>query len=208
VNNLVVKELGVKVDRNDKVTVEGKTITSEAKVYVLLNKPRGFITTLSDPQGRRTVMDLLATVGEERIYPVGRLDRDTSGLLLFTNDGELAERLSHPRNEVKKIYHVEIDRDLTQADYDKIIQNKIVLEDGQVIIDGFNLLDETRNKMGIQIHEGRNRLVRRVFEHLGYEVVKLDRTVYADLDKKDLPRGKWRFLKDKEVLRLKHFNIR
>ena len=207
VNNLTVRELGIKVSNTDKVEVDGKVISAEEKVYVLLNKPRGFITTLHDPEGRRTVMELVASAGDERIYPVGRLDRETAGLLLFTNDGELADRLNHPRNEVKKIYHVELDKNLTLADQQTIENNEIELEDGKVHIDGFNLLDETRNKLGIQIHEGRNRLVRRIFEHLGYEVTKLDRTAYADLDKKDLPRGRWRYLKDKEVLRLKHFNI-
>lgn len=203
VNGKVVSELGMKVGREDKVAYKGKLLSPEKPVYVLLNKPKGFITTTDDPQNRRTVMDLVKTVGEERIYPVGRLDRNTTGLLVMTNDGDLAEKLAHPSNNVKKIYKVDIDKRITKEDFKKI-ESGLTLEDGEVQVDKVAILTNDSKSLGMEIHIGRNRIVRRIFEHLGYEVVKLDRVMYASLDKMNLPRGKWRFLTDKEVVKLKH----
>jgi 23S rRNA pseudouridine2605 synthase len=204
VNGEVVTELGFKVGSSDEVKYKGKVLVAEKLVYVLLNKPKGFITTTDDPQERRTVMELVKTSGEERIYPVGRLDRATTGLLLFTNDGELAVSLAHPSNNIKKIYKVDLDKPLSKADFEKIVDG-LQLEDGLAMVDKLSYLDDKKS-LGIEIHIGKNRIVRRIFEHLGYEVVKLDRVVYAGLDKSNLPRGKWRFLTDKEVIRLKHMN--
>ncbi|WKV13121.1 pseudouridine synthase [Marivirga harenae] len=203
VNNKLVKELGFKVKPTDDVAFEGKPIKREKLVYVLLNKPKGFITTMDDPKGRKTVMDLISAAGDERIYPVGRLDRNTTGLLLFTNDGELVKKLTHPKHKVKKIYQVELDKPITEVDFLKI-QEGITLEDGEVKVDNLALLTPDAQSLGMEIRMGRNRIVRRTFEHLGYEVVKLDRTTFAGLTKKDLARGKWRFLKEKEVINLKH----
>lgn len=203
VNNKVVTELGFKVKPMDDVAFEGKPIRREKLVYVLLNKPKGFITTMDDPKGRKTVMDLISAAGDERIYPVGRLDRNTTGLLLFTNDGELAKKLTHPKHKVKKIYQVELDKPITEEDFLKIEQG-VSLEDGEVKVDNVAILTPDARTIGIEIKMGRNRIVRRTFEHLGYEVVKLDRTTFAGLTKKDLARGKWRFLKEKEVINLKH----
>lgn len=204
VNGEVVTELGYKVNASDEVKYKGKALIAEKSVYVLLNKPKGFITTTDDPQERRTVMELVKTAGPERIYPVGRLDRATTGLLLFTNDGELAVSLAHPSNNIKKIYKVDLDKPLTKADFEKIVDG-LELEDGKAMVDKLSYLDEKKS-LGIEIHIGKNRIVRRIFEHLGYEVLKLDRVVYAGLDKANLPRGKWRFLSEKEVIRLKHMN--
>jgi len=173
-------------------------------VYVLLNKPKGFITTTSDPKDRKTVMSLVASACKERLYPVGRLDRNTTGLLLLTNDGALAEKLTHPSYNTKKIYKVELDKPLSKNDFQKI-QDGVYLEEGRAIVDDLAYVDESRTSVGIELHIGWNRIVRRIFESLGYEVVKLDRVVFAGLDKKDLPRGEWRFLKPEEVVRLKHF---
>lgn len=173
-------------------------------VYVLLNKPKDFITTTDDPEGRKTVMDLVANASKERIFPVGRLDRNTTGLLLFTNDGELAQKLTHPSHNNSKIYQVELDKPITQEDFAKV-QAGVELEDGKAEVDDLALVDDTGKFLGIQIHIGKNRVVRRIFEHLGYEVISLDRVQYAGLTKKDLPRGKWRFLNEKEVIRLKYF---
>lgn len=203
VNNKVVTELGFKVKPMDQVAFEGKPIKREKLVYVLLNKPKGFITTMDDPKGRKTVMDLISAAGDERIYPVGRLDRNTTGLLLFTNDGELAKKLTHPSHKIKKIYQVELDKPITEEDFLKI-QEGITLEDGEVKVDNLAILTSDAKSLGMEIRMGRNRIVRRTFEHLGYEVVKLDRTTFAGLTKKDLARGKWRFLKEKEVINLKH----
>jgi len=203
VNGKVVTELGFKVKPSDEVAFEGKLIKREKLVYVLLNKPKGFITTMDDPKGRKTVMDLVAAAGQERIYPVGRLDRNTTGLLLFTNDGELAKKLTHPKHKAAKIYQVELDKPITEEDFLKI-EEGISLEDGEVKVDKIAILSPDAKKLGLEIRIGRNRIVRRTFEHLGYEVVKLDRTTFAGLTKKDLPRGKWRFLKQKEVINLKH----
>lgn len=203
VNGQVITELGMKVGRDDKVLYKGKPLSPEKLVYVLLNKPKGFITTTDDPQNRRTVMDLVKTVGEERIYPVGRLDRNTTGLLVMTNDGDLAEKLAHPSNNIKKIYKVEIDKRITKEDFKKI-EEGITLEDGLANVDKVAILTNDGKSLGMEIHIGRNRIVRRIFEHLGYEVVKLDRVMYASLDKMNLQRGKWRLLTEKEVLKLKH----
>jgi len=203
VNNKVMTELGFKVKPMDDVVFEGKPIKREKLVYVLLNKPKGFITTMDDPKGRKTVMDLVSAAGNERIYPVGRLDRNTTGLLLFTNDGELAKKLTHPKHKVKKIYQVELDKPIKEEDFLKI-EEGITLEDGEVKVDNVAILTPDAKSIGMEIRMGRNRIVRRTFEHLGYEVVKLDRTTFAGLTKKDLARGKWRFLKEKEVINLKH----
>jgi len=190
----------------DKVTFKGKPVQPEAKkVYILMNKPKNVITTTNDEKGRKTVMDIVGPKVNERIYPVGRLDRNTVGLLLLTNDGDLAKKLSHPSYEVKKIYHVILDKPVT-GNHVLEIGAGLKLEDGVAEVDRINYLkDAPRTEIHIEIHIGRNRIVRRIFEHLGYEVVKLDRIYYAGLTKKDLPRGWFRPLKEKEVIMLKHF---
>ncbi|MCJ8211394.1 rRNA pseudouridine synthase [Mucilaginibacter sp. RS28] len=205
VNGEVVSELGYKVDPfKDVIRYNGETLKREKNVYVLLNKPKDYITTTDDPQERRTVMHLVDKATKERIYPVGRLDRNTTGLLLMTNDGDLADKLSHPRNSITKLYQVELDKNLTQGDLNKIAFG-LELEDGFIKPDMVSYVTGgSKREIGIQIHSGRNRIVRRIFEHLGYEVVKLDRSVYANLTKKDLPRGRWRYLEDKEIIQLKH----
>jgi len=204
VNGVVITELGYKVNRNDVIKYDGKTLRSEKPVYILMNKPKGFLTTTKDPQDRNTVMGILAGVVKERVYPVGRLDRNTTGLLLLTNDGDLTEKLSHPSYNVKKIYKVELDKPLTKADFQKITEG-IVLEEGRAIVDDLAIVSEDGKTVGIELHIGWNRVVRRIFERLEYTVVKLDRTIYAGLDKKDLARGHWRFLTTEEVVRLKHY---
>ncbi|MBS7566627.1 pseudouridine synthase [Mucilaginibacter sp. Bleaf8] len=205
VNGEVVSELGFKVDPSkDVIRYNGETLKREKMVYVLLNKPKDYITTTDDPQERRTVMHLVDKATRERIYPVGRLDRNTTGLLLMTNDGDLADKLSHPRNNITKLYQVELSKSLTQGDLNKIAFG-LELEDGFIKPDMVTYVQGgTKREVGIQIHSGKNRIVRRIFEHLGYEVVKLDRTVYANLTKKDLPRGRWRYLDEKEIIQLKH----
>ena len=203
VNGKEIIEMGYKVKPTDVVKYGKKILSREKLMYVLLNKPKDFITTTEDPDERRTVMDLVKNACPERIYPVGRLDRNTTGLLLLTNDGEVAEKLSHPSNEIKKIYQVELDKPITTEDFETIV-NGIDLEDGFIKPDELALVTPDAEVVGIKIHSGKNRIVRRIFEHLGYEVLKLDRTTYAGLDKKDLPRGKWRFLTEKEVIRLKY----
>ena len=206
VNGEVVTALGTKVDpAKDDVRYNGERLQREKMVYVLLNKPKDYITTTDDPQERRTVMHLVAKATRERIYPVGRLDRNTTGLLLLTNDGNLSEKLSHPRNNVSKIYHIELNKNLTQGDLNKI-EFGLELEDGFVKPDAVSYVQGgSKREIGIQIHSGKNRIVRRIFEHLGYDVIKLDRVVYANLTKKDLPRGRWRYLEEKEIIQLKHF---
>jgi 23S rRNA pseudouridine2605 synthase len=204
VNGQTITELGYKVNRGDEVRHESKVLRAEKPVYILLNKPKGFITTTVDPQERRTVMQLVGNVVKERVYPVGRLDRNTTGLLLLTNDGELAERLMHPSYKVKKIYKVELDRPLTKADAQRIMDG-VKLEEGRAMVDDLAIVSDDRKTIGIEIHIGWNRVVRRIFETLEYAVVKLDRTVYAGLNKKDLGRGEWRFLKKEELVLLKHF---
>ncbi|NQX54773.1 rRNA pseudouridine synthase [Pedobacter panaciterrae] len=205
VNGVVVSELGQKVDPSkDEIRYNGELLKREKKVYVLLNKPKDYITTTDDPQERRTVMQLVEKASRERIYPVGRLDRNTTGLLLMTNDGDLADKLSHPKNGITKIYHVELSRSLSQGDLNKI-QFGIELEDGIIKPDSVSYVaGGTKREVGIQIHSGKNRIVRRIFEHLGYDVVKLDRVVYGNLTKKDLPRGRWRFLEEHELIQIKH----
>jgi len=205
VNGEVVSELGYKIDPfKDAVRYNGELLKREKMVYVLLNKPKDYITTTDDPQERRTVMHLVEKASKERIYPVGRLDRNTTGLLLMTNDGDLADKLSHPKNNIVKLYHAELSKSLTQGDLNKIAFG-VELEDGLIKPDAISYVQgATKREVGIQIHSGKNRIVRRIFEHLGYEVVKLDRAVYANLTKKDLPRGRWRYLDEKEVIQLKH----
>lgn len=207
VNGTPATEPGLKISDTDVVKVNNKKITpSRNFVYILLNKPKDYITTSDDPQGRKTVLDLVRTATTERIYPVGRLDRNTSGVLLLTNDGELAQKLSHPRHEVKKIYEVKLDRPLTKGDMDKIAEG-ITLEDGFIAPDVIAYADaKDKSVVGIEIHSGRNRIVRRIFEHLKYDVKSLDRVMFAGLTKKDVQRGKWRFLKEKELRILKFMN--
>lgn len=205
INGKVVTELGSKVQKTDKVQFEGKIISPEKMVYVLLNKPKDFITTMEDPEERKTVMNLVAEACEERIYPVGRLDRNTTGLLLLTNDGKLSQKLTHPKYQIKKIYQVDLDKPLTEEHLDQITEG-LTLEDGPVKVDDIAVLDLKRKVIGLQIHVGKNRIVRRIFEHLGYEVIRLDRTMYGILTKKDLPRGKWRMLTPREVTLLKNLS--
>lgn len=206
INGEVVTSLGTKVDPiRDEVRYNGERLKREKLVYVLLNKPKDYITTTDDPQERKTVMHLVQKATTERIYPIGRLDRNTTGLLLMTNDGELAEKLSHPRNNITKIYHVELNKNLSQGDFNKI-EYGLELEDGLIKPDSISYIQgASKNEVGIQIHSGKNRIVRRIFEHLQYDVIKLDRVIYANLTKKDLPRGRWRHLEEKEVIQLKHF---
>ena len=199
VNGTVVTELGTKVLRSDEVKFRDQTVTMEKKVYVLLNKPKDYVTTSDDPQQRKTVMDLVKNACEERIYPVGRLDRNTTGVLLLTNDGDLASKLTHPKFLKKKVYHVYLDKPVTATDLQKIAEG-IELEDGEVHADAIEYASPTDEKqVGIEIHSGKNRIVRRIFESLGYRVVKLDRVQFAGLTKKNLRRGDWRFLTQKEV---------
>jgi 23S rRNA pseudouridine2605 synthase len=205
VNGEAVSELGHKIDpAKDEIRYNGELLKREKKVYVLLNKPKDYITTTDDPQERRTVMQLVDKASRERIYPVGRLDRNTTGLLLMTNDGDLADKLSHPKNGITKIYHVELIRRLSLGDLKKI-QFGIELEDGIIKPDNVSYVTGgSKREVGIQIHSGKNRIVRRIFEHLGYDVVKLDRVVYGNLTKKDLPRGRWRYLEEHELIQIKH----
>jgi 23S rRNA pseudouridine2605 synthase len=205
VNGEVVAELGAKVDpMKDEIKYNGETLRREKMIYVLLNKPKDYITTTEDPQERRTVMHLVEKASKERIYPIGRLDRNTTGLLLMTNDGDLADKLSHPKSNITKLYHVELSKSLAQGDLNKL-QFGLELEDGPIKPDVVSYVaGGTKREIGVQIHSGKNRIVRRMFEHLGYEVVKLDRVVYANLTKKDLPRGRWRYLEEQEVIQLKH----
>jgi 23S rRNA pseudouridine2605 synthase len=203
VNGEVVTELGTKVTRKDSIMFNDHPVSLERKVYVLLNKPKDTVTTSDDPQGRQTVMDLVRNAAPERIYPVGRLDRNTTGVLLLTNDGDLASKLTHPKYIKKKIYHVWLDKDVTPEDLAKIAAG-IELEDGPIHADAIAYANDTdKNQVGIEIHSGKNRIVRRIFEHLGYRVVKLDRVYFAGLTKKNLPRGRWRHLTQQEVSILK-----
>ncbi len=204
VNGQVVTEMGYQVQPTDTVQYGKTNLNREKLVYVLLNKPKDFITTTDDPEGRRTVMELVKEASKERIFPVGRLDRNTTGLLLFTNDGEVAQKLSHPSHRNKKIYQVELSQPLTEEHLGQIAAG-LELEDGKAEVDDVAVVAGNAHFVGIEIHIGRNRIVRRIFEHLGYEVVTLDRVQYAGLTKKDLPRGKWRYLNEKEVIRLKYF---
>ena len=199
VNGTVVTELGTKVMRTDEVKFHDQPVSLEKKVYVLLNKPKDYVTTSDDPQQRKTVMDLVKDVCPERIYPVGRLDRNTTGVLLLTNDGDLASKLTHPKFLKKKVYHVYLDKNVTAHDLQQIAEG-IELEDGEIHADAIEYASDTdKSQVGIEIHSGKNRIVRRIFEHLGYRVVKLDRVQFAGLTKKNLRRGDWRFLTEKEV---------
>ncbi len=204
INGKIIREMGYQVNRKDAVTYLGKKLETQKFVYVLLNKPKDFITTTDDPQKRKTVMDLVKKAGNERLFPVGRLDRNTMGLLLLTNDGELAKKLTHPSHNVPKIYHLLLDKPLTVAHLNEIIKG-IELDDGMAYVDEIEILDKQKKEIGLEIHMGKNRIVRRIFEKFDYTVLRLDRVMYANLTKKDLPRGKWRFLKDKERVFLKHF---
>jgi 23S rRNA pseudouridine2605 synthase len=204
VNGEIVTELGTKVSSSDDVRYDGERINPETPRYVLLNKPKDYITTMKDPQGRKTVMTLVRKACKERIFPVGRLDRHTTGLLLFTNDGDLAKKLTHPKHEIQKIYHVVLDRKVKPA-HIKQIREGIELEDGPIKADDIAFTGDGKNQheVGIEIHSGKNRIVRRIFEHFGYRVVKLDRVVFAGLTKKDISRGMYRHLTTKEVAFLK-----
>ena len=204
VNGKTITEMGYKVNPGDEVRYENKVLKAEKPVYILMNKPKGYLTTTDDPQERNTVMHLLGSSIKERVYPVGRLDRNTTGLLLLTNDGDLADKLMHPSYNVKKIYKVELDKPLTKGDFEKITEG-VHLEEGRAMVDDLALVSEDGKTVGVELHIGWNRVVRRIFESLGYEVIRLDRSVYAGLDKKDLGRGEWRFLKKEEIVHLKHF---
>ncbi|HXB92556.1 MAG TPA: pseudouridine synthase [Puia sp.] len=208
VNGKPVTEPGTKVLPTDTVKVAGKKVTiSRNFVYILLNKPKDYITTTDDPEGRRTVLDLIRNATEERVFPVGRLDRNTSGVLLLTNDGDLSQKLAHPSHEIKKIYHVVLDKPLTRADFDKIMSGQLQLEDGVATVDAMAYEDaKDKTQIGLEIHSGRNRIVRRIFEHLGYDVRGLDRVMYAGLTKKNVQRGKWRLLTEREIRILKYLN--
>ncbi len=207
VNGKLITEPGFKVDAQQEIKVNGKKITIQKNlVYILLNKPKDYITTTDDPQGRHTVLELIKNATKERVYPVGRLDRNTTGVLLLTNDGELTQKLSHPSYEIKKIYEVRLDKPLVKKDFDQVLQG-ITLEDGFIAPDVMAYADvKDKSVIGIEIHSGRNRIVRRIFEHLGYDVKNLDRVMYANLTKKNVERGKWRFLNEKEIRILKYMN--
>ena len=202
VNDVVVTEMGYKIKPGDVVKYDGETINAETKRYVLLNKPKDFITTMDDPMGRKTVMSLVRKACKERIYPVGRLDRDTTGLLLFTNDGDLAKKLTHPRYKASKIYHVELSKPVSYEDIEQL-RKGVVLDDGTTMCDHVEYIKGNSREVGVELHSGKNRIVRRLFEHLGYDVVKLDRVKFASLTKKDLPRGFFRHLTEHEVSFLK-----
>ncbi|MFM1915195.1 MAG: hypothetical protein RLZZ531_864 [Bacteroidota bacterium] len=203
VNGTIITELGYKIAPEDVVQYDGETINAEIKRYVLLNKPKGFITTMDDPRGRKTVMSLVKKACRERIYPVGRLDRETTGLLLFTNDGDMAKKLTHPRYQAKKIYHVELNKPVTKEDMERLLRG-VDLEDGKTRVDEVSYIENGNStEVGVEIHSGKNRIVRRLFEAMGYVVVKLDRVQFAGLTKKDLPRGYYRHLTEQEVSFLK-----
>jgi 23S rRNA pseudouridine2605 synthase len=207
VNGVVITEPGYKVTDKDEVKFNGKRIFVQKElVYILLNKPKDYITTSEDPQGRKTIMDLMKGVTTQRIYPVGRLDRNTTGVLLLTNDGELTQKLSHPSYQVKKVYEVTLDRSLEKGDFEQLLKG-VVLEDGFIAPDALGYADPKNKKVvGIEIHSGRNRIVRRMFEFLGYDVKGLDRVLFANLTKKNVDRGRWRYLNEKEVRLLKFLN--
>lgn len=204
VNGKVVSELGTKVSATDKVVYGGEALRREKLRYLVLNKPKDFITTTDDPFERKTVMSLVERACPERIYPVGRLDRMTTGVLLFTNDGDIAKKLTHPKHGIRKIYHVVLNKPLTKADFEKISEG-IELDDGFIKVDRISWVEDGKIKkeVGLELHSGRNRIVRRIFESLNYKVVRLDRVVFAGITKKDTPRGKWRMLSESEVNMLK-----
>lgn len=202
VNGKLITEMGYQVMPNDVVKFDGSLISPEKKRYVLLNKPKNFITTMDDDRGRKTVMELVSNASKERIYPVGRLDRNTTGLLLFTNDGELAKKLTHPKHHIQKLYHASLDKKLSMADMQKIADG-FILDEKRVLVDEISyIINQPKSEVGVKIHSGRNRIVRRIFEHFNYSVVKLDRVIFAGLTKKDLPRGHWRYLTELEVSNL------
>lgn len=207
VNGKIVTEPGYKVKETDEVVYNGKKLfVTKNLVYILLNKPKDYITTTDDPQGRKTVLQLIKQATTERVYPIGRLDRNTSGVLLLTNDGDLTQKLSHPSYEIKKIYEVRLDKPLTKNDFEKILAG-LKLEDGVIHIDSLAYADsKDKSIIGIELHSGRNRIVRRIFEHLGYDVKGLDRVMYANLTKKNVERSKWRYLSEKEIRLLKYMN--
>ena len=207
VNGEVITEPGYKIKEQDEVIYNGKKLfVTKNLVYILLNKPKDYITTTDDPQGRKTVLQLIKQATSERVYPIGRLDRNTSGVLLLTNDGDLTQKLSHPSYEIKKIYEVKLDKPLTKADFDKIVKG-LKLEDGDIQIDSLAYADsKDKSIIGIELHSGRNHIVRRIFEHLGYDVKGLDRVMYATLTKKNVERSKWRYLSEKEIRLLKYMN--
>ena len=203
VNGKTITELGTKVNHEDDVRYNGERLRNERKVYLMLNKPKDYVTTTDDPKERKTVMQLIRNAGKERVYPVGRLDRNTTGVLLFTNDGEMAKKLTHPSHNKKKIYHIFLEKAFTAADMRKLTEG-ITLEDGFIQPDAISYVSsEHKREIGLEIHSGRNRIVRRMFESLGYRVSKLDRVYFAGLTKKNVPKGKWRFLTEKEITRLK-----
>jgi len=206
VNGVLITEPGHKVSHKDEVRVNNKKIfLAKNLVYILLNKPKDYITTTDDPHGRKTVLDIIRRATPERVYPVGRLDRNTSGVLLLTNDGELSQKLTHPSNEIKKIYAVTLNKPFEKKDFDLVLAG-IALEDGLASVDRLAYTDtKDKTQLGVEIHSGRNRIVRRIFEHLGYDVKNLDRVMFAGLTKKNVERGKWRFLNEKEVRELKYF---
>ncbi len=202
VNGEIITELGVKITQNDDIRFNGERLRGEEKVYIVMNKPKDFVTTMSDPNADKTVMDLVEGKCPQRVFPVGRLDKMTTGVLLLTNDGDLAEKLTHPSNMQRKIYHVYLDKNLTKSDFDLILEG-ITLEDGPVNADALSYVDGDESQVGIEIHSGRNRVVRRIFEHLDYKIKKLDRVYFAGLTKKNLRRGQWRFLTEQEAAMLK-----
>ncbi|MDR1673281.1 MAG: rRNA pseudouridine synthase [Bacteroidales bacterium] len=203
VNGQVVTEMGVKVNQEDEICYKDKTLTNQRKIYLLLNKPKGFVTSMDDPNCKKLVMDLIRSACRERIYPVGRLDKMTTGVLLFTNDGDLSLKLTHPTNRMRKVYQVTLDKPLTEEDMDKLAKG-IELEDGFIAFDSIAYTDpENHTQIGVEIHSGKNRIVRRTFEAAGYKVIKLDRVYFAGLTRKGLKRGKWRFLTPEEVAFLK-----
>ena len=206
VNGQLITEPGHKVSGKDEIRINVKKVfLAKNLVYILLNKPKDFISTTEDPQGRKTVLDLIRRATNERVYPVGRLDRNTSGVLLLTNDGELSQKLTHPSNEIKKVYAVTLNKPLEKKDFDQILKG-VVLEDGPAPVDKLAFADiKDKTQLGVELHSGRNRIVRRIFEHLGYDVKQLDRVMFAGLTKKNVERGKWRFLNEKEVRELKYF---
>ncbi len=207
INGKIATEPGYKVQPADEIIYNGKKLfVTKNLVYILLNKPKDYITTTEDPQGRKTVLELIQKATNERVYPIGRLDRNTSGVLLLTNDGDLTQKLSHPSYEIKKIYEVKLDKILTKDDFEKIV-NGLILEDGPIQVDSIAYADsKDKSIIGIEIHSGRNRIVRRIFEHLGYDVKGLDRVMYAGLTKKNVERSKWRYLSEKEIRLLKYMN--
>ncbi len=203
VNGKIVTEMGLKVTLKDEIRYKNKKLSAEKKVYILMNKPKGYVTTVEDPHADHTVLEIIGDECPERVYPVGRLDKSTTGVLLLTNDGEIAGKLTHPRYEKKKIYHVTLDRQVLKNDLFRLTEG-VELEDGTVAADAVAYADsEDKSQIGIELHSGKNRVIRRMFETLGYKVKKLDRVYFAGLTKKNLPRGKWRYLSEKEIVMLK-----